>query len=113
MIEHKALAPQRNPATGAAARAETFSARTLLAKSATVTSLIEHLEGRAEAKRKQLLDRLTEAQLRGRCEMDMDDLRIDAEYAQLKSQLAEHRAELVRRGDPAALAREKENEPCL
>jgi hypothetical protein len=75
--------------------------------------LIEHLEGRAEAKRKQLVDRLTGAQLSGRTEMDVDDLRIDAEYARLKAQLAEHRAELVRRGDFAALAREKENKACL
>src|SRR5271155_2623010 len=116
MSERKASASQGNPVTLRPARGdipETRSATTLLARNATVTSLIEHLEGRAEAKCYQLLDRLTEAQLRGRTEMDADDLRVDAEYARLKAQLAEHRAELVRRDDSPALEREKGNKLWL
>jgi excisionase family DNA binding protein len=104
-----------DPATGRPARVdspETSSGTTPLTKSAILTSLIEHLEGRVEAKCKQLLDRLNHAQLSGRTEMDVDDLRIDAEYAELKARLAEHRAELVRRGEPKALAREKETNCC-
>jgi hypothetical protein len=64
---------------------------------ATVTVIVEFLERRVCATRRRLLDQLGDGQRAGRTEMDVEDLQLDAELAQVKARLATHDAETVRR----------------
>jgi hypothetical protein len=64
---------------------------------AAVTVIVEFLERRVCATRRRLLDQLGDGQRAGRTDMDIEDLRLDAELAQMKARLATHQAEIVRR----------------
>jgi hypothetical protein len=64
---------------------------------ATVTVIVDFLERRVCATRRRLLDQLGDGQRAGRTDMDIDDLQLDAELAQMKARLAAHEAEIVRR----------------
>jgi hypothetical protein len=64
---------------------------------ATVTTIVEFLERRVCATRHRPLDQLGDGQRAGRTDMDIEDLRLNAELAQMKARLAAHEAEIVRR----------------
>jgi hypothetical protein len=75
----------------------TKSARPQQEPDTAAISIIDFLHRRVCAKRRELLDRLSDGQRAGRTDMDLDDLQLDAELAQMKARLATHQAEIVRR----------------